>query len=137
MKKLLFSFTLVTSLVANAGTVSWELWDDTATATTDYIVYLMEGSLTTGLTIASITDANSAKTYVAGAADSGLMDHTDALYASGVTGAYSSGPRDFYALIFNGNSIDTATDYKVVGAWTANVPGSGTTSFSNDITGLV
>ena len=136
MKKLMFGLAMVASLLTNAGTVRWELWDDDASATTDYTVYLMEGSLTTGSKIDAITDANSAKTYVASAADSGLMDHTDALYASGETGAYTSGQRDFYALIFNGDSIDTATDYKVVGSWTANVPGSGFTTFSNDITGM-
>ena len=136
MKKMLFSFALVVGLAANAGTVSWSFWDDNSTATSDYIVYLMEGSLTTGSKIDSITDATSAQTYVASAAGSGLMDHTDALYVEGTTGAYSAGPRDFYALIFNGESITSATDYLVVGKFTADVPGSGMVGFANDITGM-
>ena len=132
----MFVIAFTVGLTVNAGTVNWEFWDDDATATTDYMLYLMEGSLTTGTKIDAITDAASAKTYVADAAGSGLMDHTDALYASGGTGAYTSGQRDFYALIFNGNSIDTATDYKVLGVFTANVPGSGFVGLSGDITGM-
>ena len=110
MKKLMFVLSMAVGITASAGVVDWSFWDDDATATSDYMVYLMEGTLTTGSTIDSITDANTAKTYVADAKGSGLMDHTDALYVSGTTGTMDAGAHNFYALIFNGTSIDTATD---------------------------
>ena len=136
MKKLMFAIAIAASLAVNAGTVNWSFWDDSANATTDYMFYLMEGSLTTGSKIDAITDAATAKTYVASAAGSGLMDHTDALYIEGSAGPFDGGLKNFYGLIFNDTSIDSATDYLVVGTFTANVRGSGAASFSNDITGM-
>jgi hypothetical protein len=130
----MFMLALAAGFVANAGTVSWSFWDDNASASSDYILYLMEGTLTDGAEIAGITDATSAASYVASAAGSGLMDHTDALYVEGETGAFAAGSKSFYALIFNNTSIDTATEYLVVGSFTANVPGSGSAVFGNDIT---
>lgn len=41
------------------------------------------------------------------------MDYTDALYVEGTTGVYAAGAKDFYALIFNAESIDDATQYLV------------------------
>ena len=136
MKKLMFVLAVMLGVSVNAGTVSWSFWDDDQTASNDYMLYLMEGSLTTGSKIDSIKDATTAKAFVADAAGSGLMDHTDGFYVEGSTGAYAAGAKDFYAVIFNNESIDSATDYKIVGAFTANVPGAGMVMFANDITGL-
>ena len=137
MKKLMLVLATVAVSVVNAGAVNWEFWDDTASGSTDYTLYLMAGSLTTGSKIDAITDATTAKTYVSGAADSGLMDHTDSFYANGRIDTWATGTQDFYALIFNGTSIDTATDYRVAGVFTANVPGSGAVNISKDLTGQV
>ena len=65
MKKLMFMLSLAVGFIANAGTVQWEFWDDNASASTDYVLYLMEGSLTDGATIAGITDTDSAVAFVA------------------------------------------------------------------------
>ena len=134
MKKLMFMLSLAVGFIANAGTVQWEFWDDNASASTDYVLYLMEGSLTDGATIAGITDTDSAVAFVAGAASSGVLDHTDALFGEGETGTYSAGSKTFYALVFNSDDVSTATDYLVIGSFEANVPGSGSFILSMDVT---
>ena len=134
MKKLMFMLALAAGFVANAGTVNWSFWDDNADASNNYVLYLMEGDLTDGSAIASITDTASAKSFVASAAGTGVMDYTDALYVEGGTEAYAAGAKDFYALIFNAESVDDATQYLVVGKFTTNVPGSGMAGLAVDIT---
>ena len=134
MKKLMFMLALAAGFVANAGLVNWEFWDDNASASNDYILYLMEGTLTDGATIAGITDNASASAFVASAVANGTMDHTDALYAYGSTGALDAGSKSFYALVFNSDSIDTASEYLVIGSFTVTVPGSGAGNLSADIT---
>lgn len=135
MKKLMFILALTAGVAASAGTVDWAIWDDNSSASTDYIMYLMEGSLTDGAKITDITDASTAKTYVSSAVGSGVMDHTDGLYTIGSTGAMDSGSKSFYALLFNNSSIDAASDYLVVGSFNVNVPGSGAADLSMDVTG--
>ena len=130
MKKLMLAMALVTGLAANAGTVNWSFWDAEVDASTDYVLYLMEGSLTDGASIAAITDTASAKTFAAGSIASGVLDHTDELYGFGNSSAIDGGTKDFYALLFNADSIDDATQYLVVGKFTATVPGSGGASLN-------
>ena len=135
MKKLVFILGLASAFAASAGTIDWSIWDDSSNASTDYIMYLMAGSLADGAKITDITDASTAKTYVSSAVGSGVLDHTDGLYAVGSTGALDSGSQNFYALLFNNSSIDSASDYLVVGSFTVNVPGSGAADLSMDVTG--
>ncbi len=130
MKKLMFMLALAAGFVANAGTVNWAFWDAELDASNDYVLYLMEGTLTDGATINSITDIDSAKTFVAGAIDSGVLDHTDELFGEGNSKAIDGGNKSFYALLFNADSIDDASKYLVVGNFTANVPGSGGASLN-------
>ena len=135
MKRLMFALAISAGLAVNAGTVNWEFWDDSTDASKNYTLYLMEGTLTDGSRIDSIKDSDSAKTYVSSALDSAVMDGSDALYATGQTGELSGGMHNFYALLFNGDSIDNATDYLVLGTFNANVPGSGGASISMDLAG--
>jgi hypothetical protein len=125
---------LAVGFAANAGTVMWEFWDDNATASSDYVLYLMEGSLTDGAVIAGITDNDTAATFVAGAVGFSDMDHTDALYTSGTSKDLAAGSKTFYAVIFNSSEVSTATEYLVVGKFDASVPSSGSASIGGDIT---
>ena len=136
MKKLMFMLTLTAIFAAGAGTVKWSAWDDSATGTSDLAIYIMEGDLATGSTIAAITDASSALTYVAGAADSGALVATDDFYGEGETGTFAAGTRSFYAILFDGATVAASTNYQVFGPESTDVPGSGFSSLEFDLTGL-
>ena len=138
MKKLMFMLACVAGLsVAHAGDVMWSAWDDSGSGASDLAFYLFEGDLTTGSTIDAITDAASAATYVAGAADSGALDHTDGFYAEGtITDAGADVNKSYYAVVFNSDDVSTATGYKVIGSYSAYVPGSGSAAIDMDLNGL-
>ena len=132
----MFTLAIAAGLVASAGTVNWSAWDDDATGSSDLALYIMMGDLATGATIDAIKDTDTAKTYVAGAAGSGALDHTDYFYAQGQTGALSEGQTSFYAVLFDGDSIDTSSNYQVFGGYSVYVPGNGAASLEFDLTGL-
>ena len=137
MKKLMFMLACVAGLsVAHAGAVAWSAWDDSGSGTSDLAFYLFEGDLTTGSTIDAITDAASAATYVAGAADSGALDHTDGFYGEGSITGLAAGSKSYYAVVFNSDDVSTATGYKVIGNYVVTVPGNGSIGLDMDLNGL-
>ena len=135
MKKLMFILAITVGLAANAGTVNWTAWDDNATASTDLILYLFEGDLTTGSKIDAITDATSASTYVGSAVASGAIVKDDGYFGEGRISGVDKGNRDYFAIVFDNATIDAATGYQVFGTFTANVPANGAVALDMDLTG--
>ena len=136
MKKLMFILALAVGFAVNAGQVNWSAWDDSGTAATDLAIYIMEGSLTTGSTIDSITDSASAAAAVASAVDASALDHTDGFYQESLIDGVSAGEHTYYAVLFDAATIEASSNYQVFGSYSVNVPGSGAGGFEMDLTGM-
>ena len=138
MKKLMFKLACVAGLsAAHAGAVAWSVYDADYTGANDIAFYLFEGDLTTGSTIASITDAASASTYVASAVASSVLPVSDSYYMEGSITGLEKGARTYYAVVFDNSTIADSDAYKVFGSYTANVPANGSFPLEIDLAGGV
>ena len=135
MKKLLFIFALAMGTSVFAGAVNWSAWDDNGTAATDLVLFIFEGDLTSGTKIDAITDSATAATYVSGALADGLIEKDEGYYGEGRITGVDKGEHTYYAVLFDSDTVASASNYQVFGTFTANVPANGSVALDMDFTG--